>query len=378
MIPTTLSFWEKQTWMHDIDYAVIGSGIVGLSCALSLRNQYPEAKIVVFERGILPSGASTKNAGFACFGSVSEIWDDLQTHSEQEVMDLISKRYSGLAKLRATLGDKAIEFEHFGGYELFTLQDQELFESCLDNLDYLNKLTKAAISTKNDVFLLKSDQFGFKNVQNTLIFNPFEAQINTGKMMQALLKTAISKDILVLNSTKIEGFGPKNDQISLEIEQFGPVLAKKLFIATNGFASTLLKEDILPARAQVLVTKPIPNLHLRGTYHLDKGYYYFRNVGNRVLFGGGRNLDKSGETTTEMETTALIQNQLEHLLSNTILNGIPYEIEQRWSGIMGVGTKKKPIVAKVEDNVYCGIRMGGMGVAIGSLIGDELAHLADT
>jgi len=364
--------------MHDIDYAVIGSGIVGLSCALSLRNQYPEAKIVVFERGILPSGASTKNAGFACFGSVSEIWDDLQTHSEQEVMDLISKRYSGLAKLRATLGDKAIEFEHFGGYELFTLQDQELFESCLDNLDYLNKLTKAAISTKNDVFLLKSDQFGFKNVQNTLIFNPFEAQINTGKMMQALLKTAISKDILVLNSTKIEGFGPKNDQISLEIEQFGPVLAKKLFIATNGFASTLLKEDILPARAQVLVTKPIPNLHLRGTYHLDKGYYYFRNVGNRVLFGGGRNLDKSGETTTEMETTALIQNQLEHLLSNTILNGIPYEIEQRWSGIMGVGTKKKPIVAKVEDNVYCGIRMGGMGVAIGSLIGDELAHLADT
>ena len=45
---------------------------------------------------------------------------------------------------------------------------------------------------------------------------------------------------------------------------------------------------------------------------------------------------------------------------------------------MGVGTKKKPIVAKVQDNVYCGIRMGGMGVAIGSLIGDELAHLADT
>ena len=35
----------------------------------------------------------------------------------------------------------------------------------------------------------------------------------------------------------------------------------------------------------------------------------------------------------------------------------------RWAGIMGVGKTKKPIVKKLSENVSCGVRMGGMGVA---------------
>ena len=40
---------------------------------------------------------------------------------------------------------------------------------------------------------------------------------------------------------------------------------------------------------------------------------------------------------------------------------------------MGVGTKKTAIVKSISDNVFCGIRLGGMGGAIGSIIGNELA-----
>jgi len=42
---------------------------------------------------------------------------------------------------------------------------------------------------------------------------------------------------------------------------------------------------------------------------------------------------------------------------------------------MGVGEQKKTIVKQISNNVYCGVRLGGMGVAIGSLIGEELANL---
>jgi hypothetical protein len=42
---------------------------------------------------------------------------------------------------------------------------------------------------------------------------------------------------------------------------------------------------------------------------------------------------------------------------------------------MGIGNSKKPIVSQLSDRIYCGVRMGGMGVAIGSLIGQELADL---
>jgi hypothetical protein len=67
---------------------------------------------------MLPHGASTKNAGFACFGSISEIIDDLKSHSE-EVYQLVTKRLEGLRLLRKRLGDEAIDFKPYGGYELF-------------------------------------------------------------------------------------------------------------------------------------------------------------------------------------------------------------------------------------------------------------------
>ena len=39
-----LSYWEYKTWLSNIDFAIVGSGIVGLSCALSLRKKHPKSK----------------------------------------------------------------------------------------------------------------------------------------------------------------------------------------------------------------------------------------------------------------------------------------------------------------------------------------------
>ena len=104
-------------------------------------------------------------------------------------------------------------------------------------------------------------------------------------------------------------------------------------------------------------------------------YYYIRNFEDRILIGGGRNLDFEGETTTEFNQTEKIQNRLEQLLKEVILPNHDFQIAHRWSGIMGMGSSKNPIVSQLSENVYCGVRLGGMGVAIGSLIGQELAEL---
>jgi glycine/D-amino acid oxidase-like deaminating enzyme len=153
-------------------------------------------------------------------------------------------------------------------------------------------------------------------------------------------------------------------------------MARKLILATNGFAGSQTGLDVLPARAQVLITTPILNLKVKGSFHLDSGYYYFRNIGNRLLFGGGRNLDKAGETTEEFGETALIQEELERLLKDVILPDVDFRIEHRWSGIMGVGPQKKPIIQAISPNVVCGVRLSGMGVALGSHVGAQLAEMA--
>jgi glycine/D-amino acid oxidase-like deaminating enzyme len=369
-----LSYWEIKSYLTNIDFTVIGSGIVGLNCALQLKEQFPKANILILERGILPQGASTKNAGFACFGSLSEILDDLNSHSEEEVYNLVKKRFDGLLLLRQILSDKEIEYQQLGGYELFIESDDELYETCVSQQEQINNLLFPLF--KSNVFSLKENSFHFRNIKNRYSFNKFEGQIDTGKMMATLTDLVLSKGIKILNSILVESFQDQKGSVFVKTNQF-EFKTNKLLIATNGFASQLIKEEVKPARAQVLITKPIDNLHIKGTFHLDKGYYYFRNIDNRILLGGGRNLDFKREETFEMTQTELIQNKLEELLRETILPNTPFEIEHRWSGIMGVGNQKKPIVKQLDNNVFCGVRLGGMGIAIGSLIGKELAQLID-
>jgi glycine/D-amino acid oxidase-like deaminating enzyme len=369
-----ISYWELKKYFTNVDLIVIGSGIVGLNTAIYYKKNNPKTKVLILEKGILPSGASTKNAGFACFGSPSELLSDLKKMNEDTVWETVKMRWDGLKLLRKNLGDKNIGFKQFGGYELFN--DKNSYQHCFEAIGYLNKKTKEYIGRKN-VFSGSNSSirsFGFKNIDG-IILSKEEGQIDTSEMFNSLLQLAQQHDISILNNIEITSMTDLKTTVELH-SNAGVFKAKKVVVAVNGFAKELLKiKDVAPARAQVLITKPIKNLKLKGTFHYDEGFYYFRNIDGRILFGGGRNLDLRGETTTKIATTPKIQHQLEKLLKTVILPGQKFEIEHRWAGIMGVGNEKKPIIKHYSPNIVCAVRMGGMGVAIGSLVGKKAAKL---
>ena len=196
------SFWESQTYFKNIDLIVIGSGIVGLSTAISYKEKHKKAKILVLEKGILPTGASTKNAGFACYGSVSELLSDIKKNDENLVWQTVEMRIKGLELLRNRLGDKHIDFKEFGGYELF--DKTERFEECAESINYFNKRIKSYTKLKNTYSIenKKIDSFGFKQIKG-LILNKKEGQIDTGKMMRNLIQFALNNDIIILNSISV-------------------------------------------------------------------------------------------------------------------------------------------------------------------------------
>jgi hypothetical protein len=370
-----LSFWENTTFFEKVDVAIIGSGLVGLNAALTLKKLRPNWKIIILEKGFLPSGASTKNAGFACFGSPSELLDDLESQSESTVFDLVEQRWEGLRRLLDTIGDIDLEFEQYGGHEIFMEKDAETYKKCVDALPYLNKNLKKIIPIHRNYKVAKRDKFGFNGLDRQIQIQA-EGQINTGKMMQRLIDIATEKGIKIYNGITIQNIEDCTTHVTIETENNTIIKAQKVIVATNGFTQKLLPNlEVTPARNQVLITKPIENLPLEGTFHLDKGYYYFRNVGNRVLFGGGRNLNLTGETTAEFGITDLIQNNLISILKTHILPNHDFEIEQWWSGILGIGDSKKPIIQNISENITVAVRLGGMGVAIGSLIGEEGAKV---
>ena len=333
---------------------------------------------MVVERGLLPTGASSKNAGFACFGSPSELLEDLEHHSEETVFNLVERRWKGLQRLRQNLGDAAIDYNRWGGYELFAPHQHDLYGACMERLPYLNRQLQSLIGEANIYRAADSkiSTFGFQQVHH-LIESTAEGQIDTGKMILALTQKVQALGVLLLNGLEVLEVQDEGKQVMATTAQGITVKARVALVATNGFARKLLPQlSIVPARAQVLITKPVSQLKIKGTFHYDKGYYYFRNIGDRVLFGGGRNLNFKAEETPDFGLTELVQQKLENLLREIILPDTPFEVEHRWSGIMGMGSEKTTLVQQVSGRVSCAIRLSGMGIAIGSLVGEEgAAHV---
>jgi gamma-glutamylputrescine oxidase len=372
-----LSYWEKKSFFENIDIAIIGSGIVGLNAAIRLKELDKNLRVVIIERGFLPYGASTRNAGFACFGSISELLDDLKSSTENDVFSLVERRFKGLERLRNRVGDKALRYEEHGGFEIFKADEKTIFEECKERLDYFNHNVFSITKQQNTYLNLdkkRIQSFDFQGV-NSVIHNIAEGQIDTGEMMKNLLHIAKNKGVDIINGLALEKIENQNDEVLLHADKWF-FRAKKVLICTNGFARQLMPElEVTAARNQVIITKPIENLHLKGCFHYDKGYFYFRNIDNRILLGGGRNLDYETEYTSNFGITSLIQNALKNLLETVILPHKKVEIDMTWSGILGLGNVKKPIIEMLNPRVGVAVRMGGMGVAIGSLVGEDGAEM---
>jgi len=373
-----LSYWEKSSFIHH-GLIVVGGGIVGLSTALHYQLAHPKKKVVVIERGLFPSGASTKNAGFVCFGSISELAENARTDSQDELLSLVEKRYKGGLELRQLLGDKRIDYRLVGGYELDFQGD--LHERIFTFNDWLRPLFKRPVfsDARDNIPAFSFEQ----TIVKGLVKNQFEGSIDTGKMMDAFARKAREAGVQFYTQTEVLHYVEQANGVEVAVstaEGTLQLMADQLALCTNAFTKALLPEaDLVPGRGMVIVTKPLKWAPPRGTFHYHSGYNYFRNVGNRILLGGARHLDLKGEATTQEGINSRLESQLKEDLKSFIAPERPLEVDYAWSGIMAFGEGKSPLLLHPSPRVHAAVRLGGMGVALGTGLGKELAlHLGAT
>jgi glycine/D-amino acid oxidase-like deaminating enzyme len=372
-----VSIWEKETFFAPQDVIIIGSGFVGLWSAFFLKRKNPHLQISIVERGLIPTGASTRNAGFACFGSLSEVVHDAQKMGTDKMLELVEMRFKGLERIQKFFPDTQIDFNLCGGYELYDDHSVVNKNALLDEIHYINSLLKPITGSKNTYKLDNENisSYGFGNT-SYLVKNNLEGYLHSGKLLQSLLQKVQSMGVQVFNGVEVKEFVQNNQSFNIENNQGLPLSCRQILLCTNAFTKNLFPEiDIIPVRGQVLLTSPIDKLPWKGTFHSDEGYYYFRNLGNRVLLGGARNMAFEEETTTTLNTSELIQSHLEAYLSNVVLPNYrgSYTIDHRWSGIMAMGSEKLPIVKELNQSVFCAVRMSGMGVALAPVVGQKIA-----
>lgn len=361
-----LSYWEQKYYFEDNDLVVVGAGIVGLSTAIAVKSARPHLKVLVLERSFLPSGASTKNAGFACFGSVTELLSDSQDLSYDQQVELIKMRYDGLQLLQSNVSRADMSFRARGGIEILDEND-EFQMSAIENIDVYNEMIADAIGLQNCFSVIDQSLSSF---YKQAIYNQYEGELNPMHMMAALHRKALSLGVNLLYGIEVTAVSSEAIKLDDRI-----ITSSNIAVCTNGLSKSLLSNLSLHAvRNQVYVTEKIVDNPLHSCYHYDQGYVYLREIDGRILIGGARNLYADQETTSDFGQTKNLREHLQSFVEEKIMNR-KIHFEYEWSGILGVGETKAPIVEEIEDGLYVGVRLGGMGVAIGSGVGKSVAEL---
>lgn len=360
------SYWESNAWLEDVDLMVVGAGIVGLSAALHARSMHPNWRIVVVDADPIGGGGSSRNAGFSCFGSATELQHDRHTLGDEATLELVRKRWHGLQRLRSTFGDSALGHRVCGSVELFPQGRSEAIPPAHELAD-LNRWIQPVTGIADTFTTVPTHSLPHLHMKTGghAVLSRLEGLLDTGKMNRAFKSLAQASAIDVLTGIRVDSIDATESicelQISTLTREAAEIHPRRLLIATNALAAELIPQlDVQPAVNHVLVTDRIPAFNFPHAVHIDAGYVYARPIENRMLIGGGRHWELD-----ERATRHRLRSLLETLWPATKTAGIAFE----WSGQLGVGKDRSPIVHRFAPNGIAAVRLGGMGVAIGMEVG---------
>ena len=372
----TWSYWDRTFWTKPTDVVIVGAGITGLGAAIAMASARPNLKIKLVDAMNHSRLASTRNAGFACFGSVTEIWSDVQSYGFDHALDLVERRIKGINRIRRLLGDSAVHYVPSGGYELV---DSKLWTE--DHLDeVIGILSDALADLPGSPIFIKSDQtreaYGFPD-RFYLVKNDGEGQLNPAAYVYELMNKARGLGVDIVEGIGVHSWSRSRNQFIVQSDA-GTIYTKQLLFTTNAATSVLIPEvDVQPVRNMVLVTEPV-DMPFHGVFHLEEGYLYFRDVDQRLLIGGGRHWDKKVEETMDLNQNAYIRERLIKMISEVILpDQRDIRITHEWSGILGMTKDKSPISTRLDSGAYVAAGHSGMGVAlaleVGWTIGEQMS-----
>ncbi len=376
MVERTLSHWERNIYFREVDLTIIGAGLVGLCTGIAVLERYPDRKVLILERTAIALGASSRNAGFICYGSPTELMDDLKHHPPEEVFGLFQRRYAGVRKLLDIIGKEDVDWSSEGGHELL---HSNLPMGLLgqDDLDFLNLHIEKGTGLKNYFYFdnerLKKSTFRHFD---QWIANDHEAGVHPLKIVLKLEAIFRQKGGRILHGVTIGKWREENSGVWIENDAYPSFFTKKLLFCVNGFAPHFFPGiDVRPARNRVLLIRSEQVKIPEGCFHVDRGFIYFRKLGSALLIGGGRHLDIEHEYRDDFGYQPRIEQYLLDFAVEHVLENGDFIVEDRWTGIMGMGSAKSPIVKMVSPHTGVAVRMGGMGLALASTTGEEACQM---
>ncbi len=340
----------RPAWQGRADVIIIGGGVTGCSCALTLAEA--GVRVRLCEARELASGASGRNGGFALRGGAMayDVAREQLGSKAAAAFWRLTERY--VERLAGLAGDA---FRAVGSMRLAADAGE-----------------RAALVAERDALL--ADGFAVEWIDEPsgplahryhgAILNPCDGALQPARWVRRLGRLAAQAGADVREHAPVE---------SLE-----SVEADQVVLATDGSGRGLLPEldrVVTPTRGQVVLTKPLGELLYDRPHYARYGYdYWHQTPDHRLVVGGRRDAMLQLEYTDEDATTEPIQRELDGFAAQ--LAGGPVEVTHRWAGIWGTTADALPLVGPVpgHDGVWAALGYTGHGNVLGLAAGDLVAR----
>jgi glycine/D-amino acid oxidase-like deaminating enzyme len=359
----------------EVEVAVVGGGVVGLSAAYWLARA--GKRPLLLEAGHLAGRASGRNAGFLLTGS-----PELFAGFERRLGAEAARAFWELSResrelLRAELLDSGRVDCRFraegswlavvGGADDYEAAEAELRASG----ERLAALGFELEWHEGDEVERAS---GSPRVRAAL------HQPRDGGLDPVLLCRGIAEagGFEVRTGAWVHRLEPRGERIEI-VADGGSVLAERVVVALNAYAPALLPwlaREIRPVRGQMLATGPGERA-IRGVWYLNHGFEYVRQADDgAVIAGGGRRALRRAELGYLEHPTAGVQGALERFLHETYPAFAERPIERRWAGVMAFTADGLPRSGEAPGlpGVVYAAGFNGHGLSLGFATGRWLAR----
>ncbi len=356
----TTSYWLAQplpevpggSASSPVDVVVVGGGVTGCSCALTLARGGKRVRLL--EAREIAGGASGRNGGFALRGlalgyeiaretlgpePARASWQ-LTERGLDAIEGLAGDAFRRVGSLRLA-GDPAERDELRRGYEALR---EDGFEA-----EWLDPLPEPLRSLFVGGFV-----------------HPGDGALDPARWVRRLAGQAAAAGVQIVERHPVDR------------EAVDALEADAVVLAVDGMTDALAPELsawVVPMRGQVIATGPLPERIYDRPHYSRGGYDYWQQLGDGTLILGGRR-DTSLETerTAAEETTPFIQDQLESFAAELI--GRPVPVAHRWAGIWGQTIDLLPLAGRLpgSDRLWVAGGYSGHGNVLGFVCGDLVAR----
>ena len=324
-----------------VDVVVIGGGVTGCSCALTLAER--GVRVELHEAREVAAGASGRNGGFALRGGAMPY----------------EHRYAPLWRLTEAALDR---LEQLAG----------------DAFDRVGSLRLAVDGAERDALereyaALREDGFDAEWVEplpgrlgrlfTAALVHPGDGSLQPARWVRRLAARASAAGAVVLEHSPVR------------VED---VDAPAVVVAVDASTAELLPELgglVSPQRGQMLATAPLAERIFERPHYAREGYDYWQQLRDgRLVVGGKRDVSLATEATHVEETTALVQGELEALVVE-LVGWLP-PVAYRWAGVWGETPDRLPLVGRLptRENVWIAGGYSGHGNVLGLACGELVAR----